>query len=253
MARFKLKFSDGLIIFLVLINVLAVLAPILQHHGFIFPAKVIYFIYSFFCHQIHWRSLHVYDHQCAWCARDMAIWGAFLITAVWVRMFQLKGLKWYQILPFMIPIGLDGGIQTIATAFGSATGDTLYVSTNLLRTITGSIFGIGLGMTVMPMLTSIEFARVSDKIFIPRLNLKFHQLAVVPITFLLVFTIYLGFVQVWNATSTSYKPSNALDSAVKMPEDDDAWLVRRQNGLCPVTLYTDGRQSTDALALKCFF
>ena len=48
-------------ILLIIIGLLcfsAILAPILMALGLEGPAKYIYFIYSFFCHQIHYRSLH---------------------------------------------------------------------------------------------------------------------------------------------------------------------------------------------------
>lgn len=248
------RFSDGLIVFLIVINILPVLAPILQYHGFIFPAKLIYFVYSFFCHQIHWRSLHVYDHQCAWCARDMAIWGAFLLVAVWVKFYQLKGLRWYYIVPFAMPIALDGGLQTIATAFGLSNGEAFYVSTNLKRLLTGSIFGIGLGLTVLPIITSLEYKSLQQRFRLPLLKHSLHQLAIIPLALSIMFICYLAFIQIWDLTSNNYEPSNALDSAVKLPPEQSEWFIRRQTAVCPVDIALQtGNSPTDSLALDCFF
>jgi uncharacterized membrane protein len=249
----KLKFSSGLILFLIVINVLPILAPVCLHFDFDLPARIIYFVYSFFCHQIHWRSLHIFDYQCAWCARDMAIWSAFLITALFVKTYKLKGLKFYQILPFVIPIALDGGIQTLATALGLATSEPLYVSSNLLRMITGSIFGIGLGLTVMSIAISLEEANITDQISLFKGKFKLHQLFLVPIVFVFLFLSYLAFIQIWDLTSQDYKPSNALDSEIKIPEDQDLWFQRRANAICPVDMKVSETDADDLFAFDCFF
>ena len=136
---------------LVLLNVVPWLAPIFMQLGWHGPAKVIYRIYSVFCHQIGWRSLHVYDHQCAWCSRDTAIWGSFLLVAFIVKYRKISGFKWYWVFPFALPMALDGGIQLIATLFSvEKDNDPFYVSTNFSRIVTGTLFGTGLGMTLLP-------------------------------------------------------------------------------------------------------
>ena len=136
---------------LVLLNVVPWLAPLFVYWGWHGPAKVIYRIYSFFCHQIAWRSLQAFDHQCAWCARDTAIWGSFLLVAFVVKYRKVHGFKWYWMIPFALPMALDGGIQLIATLFSVEDDrEPFYVSTNLTRVVTGSIFGTGLGMTLLP-------------------------------------------------------------------------------------------------------
>lgn len=137
---------------IILLNIFPWLAPIFMHLGWEQPAKAIYFVYSFMCHQLAWRSLHIYDHQCAWCARDTAIWGAFLTVALLVKFKGLKGFKWYWMIPFAIPMAMDGGIQTLATITGIVKNNAGYMSTSLMRTITGAIFGTGLGMTILPLL-----------------------------------------------------------------------------------------------------
>ncbi|MFW5702724.1 MAG: DUF2085 domain-containing protein [Candidatus Dojkabacteria bacterium] len=259
----KPSFSNFFLGFLVMINVLPVLAPILQHIGFDFGARVIYFIYSFFCHQIHWRSLHVYDHQCAWCSRDMAIWGALLTTAFLVKAFKLKGIRWWQIVPFMVPIGLDGGVQTIATFVGLSEPDSVfYVASNLSRMLTGAIFGIGLGAFLMPLLMDAERTKLKHivnanlQFGTRKVQLKLHQLWVFFVVFLFVIISYIGFIQVWDATSEQYLPSNWLDSQIKLPADTEDWFVRRENAICPVTIGTEGAaqmSTTELLALDCFW
>lgn len=255
----KLTFSNILIAILVVINILPVLAPIFQHWGWELPAKVIYFIYSFMCHQIHWRSLHVYDHQCAWCARDMAIWGGVLFTAVAIKVLKIKGIKWYQILPFMIPIALDGGIQTIASVFGitggssAATATPLYVSTNLMRAITGGIFGIGLGAVLMPIALEIENIKLKEKFTLFRSKIQLPYWAILPAIMALILALYMVFIQIWGATSSTVLPSNFLDSEVKAPSYGSEIIERRANGICPIRVDAKSDDISSTLALDCFF
>lgn len=157
MKNFEAKFTshifDYFIYFLIVLNVLPILAPIFSYFGLTFLSEPIYFIYSFTCHQFHWRSIHIFDKQIAWCARDVFIWLSFLLVSIAIRFKWLPhGLKWYWVLLFMVPIALDGGFQTISTILGFATDHHLYLSTNLMRMITGSIFGMGLGIVIAPFL-----------------------------------------------------------------------------------------------------
>ncbi|MCA9385667.1 DUF2085 domain-containing protein [Candidatus Dojkabacteria bacterium] len=139
--------------FLIILNVLPFIAPMAASFGWYWISEPIYFVYSFMCHQFHWRSLHINNHQVAWCTRDTFIWGSFLAVTLAVKHgFITKGLKWYWLIPFTIPIALDGGIQTIATMVGFNFNEQFYLSTNLMRMITGSIFGIGLGVVISTFL-----------------------------------------------------------------------------------------------------
>lgn len=157
MTKFLIKFQNNIfnvfIGFLIILNLLPIIAPIAAYLELDFIAKPIYFIYSYSCHQFHWRSVHVLGFKIAWCTRDMFIWGAFLATTLAVKFNFLKqGLKWFWLIPFTIPIAMDGGIQTIATMTGFSNNDQFYLSTNLMRMITGSIFGIGLGIIISPFI-----------------------------------------------------------------------------------------------------
>src|SRR5260221_5462908 len=132
---------------------LPVLAPVLLKLGLTNAAKIIYFIYSFFCHQFASRSIHLYDYQYAWCSRDTGIWFGVTAIAYLIKYRKIKPIKWYWVLPFIIPIALDGGIQTIFTILniqgsGSIIESPMYISNNLVRFITGPFFGIGLSLWV---------------------------------------------------------------------------------------------------------
>lgn len=221
------------------------LAPILlklseNQQLFLWPARAIYFIYSFTCHQFAHRSLHLFDYQFAWCARDTGIWLGVLLTAIYMRHRQAQPIPWYWMLPFVIPIALDGGIQTIATMLGldsimGATGDIVYVSNNFTRFVTGAIFGIGMSM----VFSSYIADKVKDVNFdIPYLKTLRHVLALVAVCIV----AFAGLVQAWAWTSPLRPPSDALDSAVKTPPDN--LFARREHGACPTP-------DVDPLAFDC--
>lgn len=236
-------------VYLAVITLLAItpiLAPILLKLGESAPifetiAKVIYLIYSLTCHQFHHRSLHLFDYQFAWCARDTGIWLGILVVAIAARKSSFTGIKWYWVLPFIVLMALDGGIQTIATLIGIKAAtvgspDILYVSNNLVRFLTGACFGVGVSLWLSPMLRETFKNNFEMKG-------KF-KLKMLPVIAVVIMTIYAAFVQAWNLTSVDYKPTDILDTAVKTPSGE--FFARRANAVCPTT-------NEDIFNLDCFF
>ena len=124
--------------------------------GWYWPAKIIYFVYSFFCHQLHWRSMHVCDHQYGWCTRCTFIWFNVLLTGILVKFFKVKRIKWYWVLVLIMPVALDGIIQTIATLVGFTSFNIIYyMSNSLVRMISGTLFGLGFGLWIW---SNMEYA-----------------------------------------------------------------------------------------------
>lgn len=155
---------------LVIFAGLPFLAPILMHYGYEAPARLIYTVYSYTCHQLAYRSfflfgaqssytveelqryLHVSNpaldlfywrdwlgsaalgYKTAFCERDAAIYLSMLAAGLVFGMVRtrVKALdwKWYLVLA-IAPMALDGGTQLIM----------LRESTALLRTVTGILFG----------------------------------------------------------------------------------------------------------------
>jgi len=147
---------------------LPLLAPVLMHFGFVAPARMIYAVYSFFCHQLPDHSYFLFGTQLApsaealiaggmeanlnlfaqrqfigndllgfkvaICQRDIAIYGAVLAAGLLFGMLRGRlrtlPLRWYLLL--LVPIALDGGTQL----FGLRESDWL------LRSLTGALFGV---------------------------------------------------------------------------------------------------------------
>ncbi len=212
---------------ILIIFILPILAPVFARFGPKGVSRVIYFIYSYSCHQLSHRSLHIYDYQCAWCTRDTFIWGGILLSSFLVPKYKLRNFKIYWLIPFVIPIALDGGLQTIATMFGLSGGVNFYTSINLTRAISGGIFGIGMGIFLSSMIYSVEtpFEKVANLVT----NKKVLKIFLISFTVLIAF--YLFMVQIWNVTSHKYKPDNFLDLTVRTTIEEDTW-VRQGHGLC---------------------
>jgi uncharacterized membrane protein len=146
------------------------LAPILMHNGFVAPARLIYGIYSFACHQLPDHSYFLFGktavplapelmasgapdatnlflfrtfignpqigYKVALCERDIAIYGSVFVAGLIFALIRQRvavrapSLRVY--LLFLLPIALDGFSQL----FG------LRESNWWLRSVTGAIFGV---------------------------------------------------------------------------------------------------------------
>lgn len=146
---------------------LPLLAPILMNVGFETPARLIYGLYSFVCHQLPDHSYFLFGphtaprgpelmaagappaedlfgfrkfigtpdfgYKVALCQRDLAIYASVLLAglvfAVARRRIQAPSIKLY--LLFLIPMAVDGVSQLVG----------LRESNWWLRTLTGALFG----------------------------------------------------------------------------------------------------------------
>jgi uncharacterized membrane protein len=222
------------------LNVLPILAPILAFLKINFLANAIYYMYSFFCHQLHWRSLHICDYQYGWCSRCTFIWLNVLLSGIAVKIMHVKRIKWYWYAVFLMPLILDGVIQTIATLFGLTTiSNIYYMSNNFIRMLTGSLFGLGFGLAIWTNLQDSGGPEsemqdgVAEKANIAKAKKK-KSISVLKLTLVTMITslaLYFLAVVVWNQTSTQYKPLNLLDFGVKIPPLAEDFLIRRVNGV----------------------
>ncbi len=157
------------------------LAPVLMHYGYTGPAELIYRVYSLTCHQLAHRSFFLFGAQpaytldqlhaalpgtqdegilsfywrdflgnaqlgykVAWCERDTAMYVSLIIAGLLFGLVRtrLKALDWRIYLLLLVPMALDGGTQLIG----------LRESDYILRTITGTLFGMGSVWLVYPYL-----------------------------------------------------------------------------------------------------
>lgn len=243
------------------------LAPILLELGLKPIAKWIYFIYSFSCHQFDSRSIHLFDYQLGWCARDTAIWSSFFLGALIIKYINIKPIKIYWLIPFVVPIAMDGGIQTIFTVLdvnpvGINTGDPLYISNNFVRFLTGAIFGIGLSLWIAPTMKILKsemqnprwlnlIKKNINRLF---LNLKVSKsLKLAIILFITSIILYSSLVFLWDITSEKYKPEGNFDMVVRTAEKD--FFTRRRHAVCATDGSTESNYKNpldNVLSLDCF-
>lgn len=226
------NFLNLLVLFLIALNIAPIVAPLLIHWGMETPAKVIYDVYSFFCHQQHWKSIHVHDHQIAWCTRDMFIWGSMMIVGLIVKIRRISPLSLFWLIVYSLPVALDGGIQTLAAILGYGSGEAFYVSNNFFRMLTGTLFGTAIGLYMLPRLVQV-FTKSNESINEDNMKngLGESNWRVVLSLVLLMIVVYIFFIHIWQKTSTEFVPSNWIDSEIRIPADREEWFVRRRNGI----------------------
>jgi uncharacterized membrane protein len=96
---------------------LPVLAPLLLVTGYQQMARGIYWFYSHLCHQLPSHSYFIFGAQVAICERCLAMYGMmFLFGLAYspVRRRQVWPLPFRWYLLFLIPLGLDGGLQFVS-------------------------------------------------------------------------------------------------------------------------------------------
>lgn len=162
------------------------------------------------CHQKAERSIHFFDYQMAFCARDFSIFLAAQIVGLlaFFKTFRLKPISPIWLIIFITPIILDGGFQLFCELLSTSGINFIdYESTNFSRFVTGSAFGIAFGLYIFPTIQK-EFQESKIK------QLEIKRRYVVIITFLLSLIIYILTIYTWNQTFEKYKPTNFLDSQV---------------------------------------
>jgi len=176
-------------------------APIAARLGLNFISDPIYWLYQWFCHQRPWRSYHLFDYQLAMDARMMLMFGSMAVGGLIIYIKKLKPLKPLHAIIFaiifIIPLGLDGTIQAFAELTSSVSKLPFYESTNFTRSLTGSLFGIGIAFGLFPFLNG-QVGKADLKSYFK------------PILVTLIASLFFIFLIVtgWSLTSSKYKPSH---------------------------------------------
>jgi len=121
---------------------LPVAAPLLTALGAHAPADAIYRLYSYTCHQLPSHSWYLLGQKMAYCQRDTAIYGAMLLGGLAYARRRGPGLPFLAFALLSLPIALDGGAATLGVR----------ESTPLLRTLTGTLFGLAAAWFVYPLM-----------------------------------------------------------------------------------------------------
>jgi uncharacterized membrane protein len=128
----------------VLYVTLPVLAPLLMVAGARDWADVIYWLYSFACNQLPTHSWFLFGYQMAYCQRDTAIYLSLLVGGLAYARWRYwtRGLPFWMYVLLALPIAIDGGTATLGWRD----------STPLLRTLTGTLFGLASAWYLYPLM-----------------------------------------------------------------------------------------------------
>jgi uncharacterized membrane protein len=152
LSRFAVRLGDALLLYwahgltalLGTVVFLALSVPFLFYLGLDQIARPIYFSLHLICAQIPSHSFYIFGHPLGLCERNFSIYTSmFLGSLVFVQSHRrLRGIPWWLWLLTALPIAVDGFTQM----FG------LRESTPELRIITGTLFGLGNVLFVLPLI-----------------------------------------------------------------------------------------------------
>lgn len=143
--NFLLNYWSALItILLGLLVLVAVSIPFLSYFGMDSIAKPLFFSLHYVCAQIPSHSFYIFGHQLGLCARNFSIYSSMFIGSLIFTLTKkrLPGIPWWLWVLMILPMAWDGTTQM----FGWRESDWI------LRTVTGTLFGLGSVWFVLPLI-----------------------------------------------------------------------------------------------------
>jgi len=134
----KIFLPVNVILFLILLD--SVLAPFLESK-MISESYYFYSILRNFCHQLPSRCLWVFGSNMGLCSRCFGIFLGIFFVGIYSGIKKKIQFNWKVSIVFVIPLLIDGITQAIG----------LRHSDNLLRFVTGFLFGLGIGSIFYPL------------------------------------------------------------------------------------------------------
>ena len=128
---------------------LIALAPVMLSTGFSSVSNPIYTFFSYICHQIPDRSLHLAGHQMAVCSRCSGVYLGLLLGMLayplWRQLYEIEPIPRFWLFLSLVPITVDWSL----TVFG------IWENTHGSRLITGLILGFACSTFIVPALVEI--------------------------------------------------------------------------------------------------
>ena len=137
-----LLFIKTLCIISAMLFISSIAAPVLESLR-IPQANIIYYCLKYLCHQIPSRCLWICGSNAGLCSRCFGMYLSFSIcmTLAFFRIFNCSKKAVVLGVFLIFPLLTDGAIATA----------THYTSNNLLRIVTGILFGFGSGLLVLSL------------------------------------------------------------------------------------------------------
>lgn len=124
-------------------------APVLLSNGFSNISSPLYTFFSYICHQMPDRSLHLAGHEMAVCSRCFGVYfglmAGILIYPLWRPIDQIEPIPRFWLFLSLIPITIDWSL----TMFG------IWENTHVSRLLTGLILGLACATFIVPALIEI--------------------------------------------------------------------------------------------------
>ena len=128
-----------------------VAAPLLKGDGVEYVSSPLYHFFSYVCHQIPERSLHLGGHPLAVCSRCFGVYFGLLAGFVGYPLLrpvdEIEPLPRIWLFLSIIPISVDWSL----TIFG------IWENTHLSRFVTGTLLGFACAVFIIPAI--VEIAR----------------------------------------------------------------------------------------------
>jgi len=118
----------------------SIIAPLLEYLR-LEVSKKFYEIPHLICNQLPTRCLFIYTSPMALCARCFFIYLGLFISGLVLIKNKINKIYWKTGLILSLPCIVDGGIQYLG----------FRLSKNGLRSLTGGLAGIGLGLIFFPV------------------------------------------------------------------------------------------------------
>jgi len=128
---------------------LIVAAPVFSSGGLERIASPLYSFFSYICHQMPERSLHLVGHQMAVCSRCFGVYfgllAGILIYPLWRPIDEIEPIPRFWLFLSLVPISIDWSM----TVFG------IWENNHASRFITGLILGAACATFIVPALVEI--------------------------------------------------------------------------------------------------
>jgi uncharacterized membrane protein len=126
-----------------------VIAPLMQANGISQFSSPIYHFFSYICHQIPERSLHIDGHPMAVCSRCFGVYFGLLVGIVVYPLMrpidETEPVARIWLFLSLIPITVDWSL----TIFG------IWENTHVSRFVTGMILGVSCAIFIVPALVEV--------------------------------------------------------------------------------------------------
>lgn len=131
-------------------------APLFLANGLANLSTPLYTFFSFICHQMPERSLHIDGHPMAVCSRCSGVYfgllAGVLVYPLWRQIDEVVPIPRFWLFLSLIPVAIDWSL----TAFG------VWENTHFSRFLTGSILGIACATFIVPAVVEIT-RNLSDR------------------------------------------------------------------------------------------